>query len=174
MTAGSRKPKAGPRNTRRTLPVRHQPEQRNQSPVLSGPLSEDNDTTPNRTDYTRPETHQNLIHPDKEQNHRRTTEDADGTAINANAHASLENHTRHDLVTFPRDTVSTPDGRRQEKLLLITDNRPLTTASGDNRIRTGDPLLAKQVLYQLSYVPGSGQWSVVSGQEKGFFLITEH
>jgi hypothetical protein len=29
-----------------------------------------------------------------------------------------------------------------------------TTASyGDNRIRTGDPLLAKQVLYQLSYVP---------------------
>jgi hypothetical protein len=25
--------------------------------------------------------------------------------------------------------------------------------NGDNRIRTGDPLLAKQVLYQLSYVP---------------------
>ena len=26
---------------------------------------------------------------------------------------------------------------------------------GDSRIRTGDPLLAKQVLYQLSYTPGS-------------------
>ena len=25
---------------------------------------------------------------------------------------------------------------------------------GDSRIRTGDPLLAKQVLYQLSYTPG--------------------
>jgi hypothetical protein len=25
--------------------------------------------------------------------------------------------------------------------------------SGDDRTRTGDPLLAKQVLYQLSYVP---------------------
>ena len=24
---------------------------------------------------------------------------------------------------------------------------------GDNRIRTDDPLLAKQVLYQLSYIP---------------------
>src|SRR5205807_3177834 len=29
-----------------------------------------------------------------------------------------------------------------------TDN-----SSGDDRTRTGDPLLAKQVLYQLSYVP---------------------
>jgi hypothetical protein len=26
--------------------------------------------------------------------------------------------------------------------------------SGDERTRTADPLLAKQVLYQLSYVPG--------------------
>jgi hypothetical protein len=29
--------------------------------------------------------------------------------------------------------------------------------NGDNRIRTGDPLLAKQVLYQLSYVPGDSR-----------------
>ena len=28
------------------------------------------------------------------------------------------------------------------------------TAGGDDRTRTDDPLLAKQVLYQLSYVPG--------------------
>jgi hypothetical protein len=31
--------------------------------------------------------------------------------------------------------------------------RRRTGDNGDNRIRTGDPLLAKQVLYQLSYVP---------------------
>ena len=29
------------------------------------------------------------------------------------------------------------------------------TRSGDERTRTADPLLAKQVLYQLSYVPVS-------------------
>ena len=30
----------------------------------------------------------------------------------------------------------------------------MTFICGDSRIRTGDPLLAKQVLYQLSYTPG--------------------
>ena len=29
----------------------------------------------------------------------------------------------------------------------------MTLFCGDSRIRTGDPLLAKQVLYQLSYTP---------------------
>ena len=29
----------------------------------------------------------------------------------------------------------------------------MTFFCGDSRIRTGDPLLAKQVLYQLSYTP---------------------
>ena len=29
----------------------------------------------------------------------------------------------------------------------------LFTPGGDDRIRTGDPLLAKQVLSQLSYIP---------------------
>ncbi len=36
-------------------------------------------------------------------------------------------------------------------------------AYGDDRVRTDDPLLAKQVLSRLSYVP-SGQWSAASGQ----------
>ena len=31
--------------------------------------------------------------------------------------------------------------------------KPLTLAGGDNRDRTDDPLLAKQVLSQLSYTP---------------------
>ena len=48
------------------------------------------------------------------------------------------------------------------------------TPYGDNRIRTGDPLLAKQVLYQLSYVPIGGQWSGISGQEKEPILTTGH
>jgi hypothetical protein len=30
---------------------------------------------------------------------------------------------------------------------------PVARRPGGNRIRTGDPLLAKQVLYQLSYAP---------------------
>ena len=45
--------------------------------------------------------------------------------------------------------------------------------SGDDRARTGDPLLAKQVLSQLSYIPFKvtlaihfrGQDTVISGQE---------
>jgi hypothetical protein len=49
-----------------------------------------------------------------------------------------------------------------------------TGNNGDNRIRTGDPLLAKQVLYQLSYVPrNSGQFSVVSDQRRTFSLTTD-
>ena len=31
--------------------------------------------------------------------------------------------------------------------------KSMTFFRGDSRIRTGDPLLAKQVLYQLSYTP---------------------
>ena len=40
-------------------------------------------------------------------------------------------------------------------LMSASRPSPLTRTgnNGDNRIRTGDPLLAKQVLYQLSYVP---------------------
>jgi hypothetical protein len=56
---------------------------------------------------------------------------------------------------------------------LTTDNWHLTTAYGDNRIRTGDPLLAKQVLYQLSYVPrDSCQFSVVSDRKNAISPTT--
>jgi hypothetical protein len=44
---------------------------------------------------TRPETHQNLIHPDKEQNRRLMT-------INVNEHVLSREQLRHDPVTFPR------------------------------------------------------------------------
>ena len=35
----------------------------------------------------------------------------------------------------------------------ITRSIDVVTPGGDDRIRTGDPLLAKQVLSQLSYIP---------------------
>src|SRR5690242_21911491 len=37
---------------------------------------------------------------------------------------------------------------------LTAEERTRHPAGGDDRTRTDDPLLAKQVLYQLSYVPG--------------------
>jgi hypothetical protein len=35
----------------------------------------------------------------------------------------------------------------------LEEHRKGTASGGDERTRTADPLLAKQVLYQLSYVP---------------------
>ena len=39
---------------------------------------------------------------------------------------------------------------------MTSITRNTTSISGDERTRTADPLLAKQVLYQLSYVPVGG------------------
>ena len=36
----------------------------------------------------------------------------------------------------------------------VIDGQSMTFFCGDSRIRTGDPMLAKHVLYQLSYTPG--------------------
>jgi hypothetical protein len=38
---------------------------------------------------------------------------------------------------------------------------------GDDRIRTGDPLLAKQVLSQLSYIPADKSWWAFLGSNQG-------
>jgi hypothetical protein len=40
-------------------------------------------------------------------------------------------------------------------------------AGGDDRIRTGDPLLAKQALSQLSYIPVRGSWWAFLGSNQG-------
>jgi hypothetical protein len=68
--ARRRNPKGG-FDTRHTLPVRHQPDNgiSCQSSVTSC-QNVDNATSNRQPDYTHPETHQNLIHPDKEQNRR--------------------------------------------------------------------------------------------------------
>jgi hypothetical protein len=52
-----------------------------------------------------------------------------------------------DLAPSLRGIITSRSLRDRVRLWRTGDN-------GDNRIRTGDPLLAKQVLYQLSYVPG--------------------
>ena len=41
------------------------------------------------------------------------------------------------------------------------------TLGGDDRSRTGDPLLAKQVLSQLSYIPNSLFWWAFLGSNQG-------
>ena len=41
----------------------------------------------------------------------------------------------------------------------------LFTPGGDDRIRTGDPLLAKQVLSQLSYIPAAFWWAFLGSNQ---------
>ena len=96
------------------------------------------------TRWERPETHQNLIHPDKDPS-------PDG---NPRHRASNRRHLRHQrfqsrkpmpiVVASPRYTSQTNAGR-----LTIS----ITARGGGDRTRTDDPLLAKQVLSQLSYTP---------------------
>ena len=46
---------------------------------------------------------------------------------------------------------------------MTSITRNTTLACGDERTRTADPLLAKQVLYQLSYVPERPRaWSLAT------------
>jgi hypothetical protein len=71
------------------------------------------------------------------------------TATDVGGIVLVEQQQRHDLVTFPRETVCCAIHSISHEDILMTT----TGGYGDNRIRTGDPLLAKQVLYQLSYVP---------------------
>jgi hypothetical protein len=156
----------------------------------------------------RPETHQNLIHPDKDHGAtpqgdarhgragfpvrpnsfplRRTPTRTPGTLSKARSSADAadeaepqigkdENRTdlgkgpdqraRHTLIgTFPSHITRRPhclrlrSDRRCSAALLLGASLPSPPAwrllrNGDDRVRTDDPLLAKQVLSQLSYVP---------------------
>jgi hypothetical protein len=62
-------------------------------------------------------------------------------------------HVRFATVFAKGEPLKDPPG--DYSLMSASRPSPLTRTgnNGDNRIRTGDPLLAKQVLYQLSYVP---------------------
>ncbi len=79
-----------------------------------------------QTTAARPETHQNLIHPDKDP--RRNGAPAPNPAGS-------------------RQSRTSRDAQRTAK------NHAPHRFGGDDRVRTDDPLLAKQVLSQLSYVP---------------------
>ena len=76
-----------------------------------------------------------------------------------------------DLSPFQGDQGGVPPRGRREAQGVNTGictkkghrRQSMTFFRGDSRIRTGDPLLAKQVLYQLSYTPGGCAWP----QEKG-------
>ncbi len=83
----------------------------------------------------RPETHQNLIHRDKEQNrHAHSGAPLPGPPNSPAQRRSKSN--RPETLTSPR-----------------YHPYPAPPNGGDDRVRTDDPLLAKQVLSQLSYVP---------------------
>jgi hypothetical protein len=63
---------------------------------------------------------------------------------------------RGSLCVFPRCTAMA-SGMGPE-LLVAIDLTPGAVDGGDEETRTPDPLLAKEMLYQLSYVPASGGW----------------
>jgi hypothetical protein len=69
----------------------------------------------------------------------------------------LSPHVRFATVFASGECLKNPPG--DNSLMSASRPSPLTRTGnyGDNRIRTGDPLLAKQVLYQLSYVPLDNQ-----------------
>ena len=100
--------------------------------------------------WQRPETHQNLIHPDKD---LPRTHPRDG--------ASIWRHLRHrsSILSSRGRTINADCFRFSAIHARITPTRSPHTSNqdrgGGDRTRTDDPLLAKQVLSQLSYTPKS-------------------
>jgi hypothetical protein len=103
-------------------------------------------------EQVRPETHQNLIHPDKDrrldlrhQRHR-----------NSILRILRSRTVQCQSFSLLRDTLS--PFRRPSR----HHNPRSRTGGGGDRTRTDDPLLAKQVLSQLSYTPQSRIWQIQS------------
>jgi hypothetical protein len=136
---------------------------------------------PRRTDsdHTRPETHQNLIHSNKEQRH------PTGQHPRVKPKGMRHDHTTQDALprhmikpnSNIRDTdqsqpacPSRPTQKSWPAALIVCKSKRLPPCEdrgahavcsangggGDDRDRTDDPLLAKQVLSQLSYAPNPG------------------
>ena len=93
--------------------------------------------------WQRPETHQNLIHPDKERRLPLETPPA------SQFHPELSGAEQSMPIAF-----ASP---RYHPIISRT-----TEGGGGDRTRTDDPLLAKQVLSQLSYTPKSRAWPMRS------------
>ena len=91
--------------------------------------------------WQRPETHQNLIHFAKDLSPGRTRRPAPPFGDTSGITISTRNHPRKSKC---RITVASP---------RYPSNYLHHRSGGGDRIRTDDPLLAKQVLSQLSYTP---------------------
>ena len=104
---------------------------------------------------TRPETHQNLIYPDKEQQQPRPG--LTWAEVTAKRHASLENARQYRTLGFTATTKHREHSTNPHRAAFKECRRPTIAAQlrdgGGERVRTDDPLLAKQVLSQLSYTP---------------------
>jgi hypothetical protein len=101
--------------------------------------------TPENCEQARPETHQNLIHIAKEPAPPISFGDTSGIEI------------FHEKIRMPITVASPrymPPGSDPGPTNPII--RPIRGGGGGDRIRTDDPLLAKQVLSQLSYTPRPG------------------
>ena len=114
-------------------------------PVAEPPLPHGDHHPVRHATAARPETHQNLIHIDKEHLCQRT---ANG-AGNHDTRTATCPDMRSRTLASPRS--SNPANQAHP----IADLEPpsLRGPGGGDRVRTDDPLLAKQVLSQLSYAP---------------------
>jgi hypothetical protein len=109
--------------------------------------------------HTRPETHQNLIHISKDQ-HIQTFSQRSECPPTPQSKSQRRNFSSVTIHPTGHRQQGHPTGHRQQSQ---TANPPLNTQpkanrpgiGGGERVRTDDPLLAKQVLSQLSYTPKS-------------------
>ena len=126
----------------------------------------------------RPETHQNLIHPDKRPRAQTQQTNAPGRTPPAHRPPAPQpengkQHTgqtdfhcddlpiqRHSpaqqvfaLASRPRSSARPSGGFFARTRFASTSAQAPTAKNGGDRTRTDDPLLAKQVLSQLSYTP---------------------
>jgi hypothetical protein len=99
-------------------------------------------------EHTRPETHQNLIHSNKEQRHPTGRHNRhDHTTRDALPRHMIKPNSGHSAIRTNGSFEASPRGHGGFIVCEANDR------GGDNRDRTDDPLLAKQVLSQLSYAP---------------------
>jgi hypothetical protein len=124
-----------PKEPKTAFPVRHATEQR-----------DTRQAKPPDSHHTRPETHQNLIHPDKEHN---SAIQSNGTH---NGEQPIVRTSRPDNAPTPNLGFTVTINNPQPPDATPSHTRP-GRGGGDDRVRTDDPLLAKQVLSQLSYIP---------------------
>ena len=67
-------------------------------------------------------------------------------------------------IAWLHSRISVFDFQRSRRVTLALD-RCSFAPGGDDRIRTGDPLLAKQVLSQLSYIPAAIWWAFLGSNQ---------